>query len=426
MTIHIGLTNPALKEIHMQRRNNRSKLSATPKLRISVNVDTIDGYLDGDFPAIGDSVVTAKKVDGQIVAEYGNRVCMKGKHGAHNIHVRTMNSGTRLQFQGSPYAYKYGQNVHTSSSVLNACRIVFKHALKKFQIEHTAEQLQRWNDGDIHLKRVDLAVNFQMESETEARDVLHQVGRQLYENGHSMSRYGSTVYLRPREGKDYQLVFYAKGPQLRTMQRYLKLPGKDQLIEHCERIIRIELRLLSSELRKLGLDKASAWKKETAEQIFKKYIREKLKFLKVTSGPISAEELDGLNPLMRRLVRLHKVGEYKPEVYATRTRQRHTKLFAELGIDIKCPNQPLGSITSLKQYLSPKKVINDPPEWMKEMGLVPLSAKERAARKITLEKPSSELEAEQLPDDDEPAPFEINKPDRFGDRHGRILPGNVR
>lgn len=354
--------------------------------KISVHVDTVNFSINGIFSDLGATVVAVKKSGDQIVQEYGNRVPMKGKYGAHSINVRSMNSGTRLEFQGSPYAFRYGQNVHTSSDLLRGCRIIFKHALRKFEIEHTEEQFQRWNAGDIYLTRVDLAVNILVASETEGGDVLHQVGRQLYENGHSMGRYGSTVYFKPRDGKEYQVVFYAKGPQMRSLQRYKNLPGREKLLEHCERIVRIELRLLASELKKLGLEKASSWESDTAERIFRKYMATKLKFLKVTSGPIADEDFDGLSDRMRPVLALHKTGGYTAAVYSDRSRQRHYSFFRKRGIDLKSPNQPHESITSLKPFFSPTKVINDAPEWMKEMGLVPLSAQERKAQEVARRK----------------------------------------
>jgi Phage replication protein CRI len=158
-------------------------LSSTPKQykqKISVNIDTVDFSIAGNFNSLGASIVTSKKECGLIVAEYGNRVPMKGKYGAHNINVRSMNSGKKLQFEGSPFAFLYGQNVYTSSDLLRGCRIVYRHAIKKFGIEPTVDQLERWNSGDIDLTRVDLAVNFQVGSETEGNDVLHQIGRQLH------------------------------------------------------------------------------------------------------------------------------------------------------------------------------------------------------------------------------------------------------
>lgn len=403
------------------QENAISKSSKKSKVKIFVNVDTVDFYLKGRFSNLGASVVTAKKVGGKIIDEYGNRVRMKGKHGAHSIHVRTLNSGSRLLFQGSPYAYCYGQNLYTSSDLQRGCRIVIRHAIRKFGIEHTADQLQRWNDGDVYLKRVDLAVNFQAASEMEGCEVLHQVGRQLYESGRSMSRFDSTVYLKPRDGKEYQMVFYAKGPQMRSLQRYKNLPGKQQLLDHCEGIFRIELRLLASELKKLGLDKASAWESDTAETVFRKYMATKLKLLTVTSGPLANEDLSGLDDRMRPVLALHKTGGYSASVYSERTRQRHFRYFRQRGIDLNCPNQPVKSITSLTKYLSPKKVINDAPQWMKDMGLVPISGKDGKERKnAQAEKPREQVVMQPLCDDEQKA-IEINKPDRWGRRIGKIF-----
>lgn len=344
--------------------------------KILVNIDTVDFSIKGKFTHLGASIVTAKRNGDQTISEYGNRVCMKGKNNAHSIYAQSKNSGTRIFFQGSPFAYKYGQNLYTSGDMLRGCKIVIKSAIKKFNIEHTADQLKRWCGGDVDLTRVDLAVNLRLGSDALSKEILHQVGRQLYENGRPMSRYDSTVYYKPRDGKEFQIVFYAKGPQVRSMRRYENLPDRELFLEHCEGIVRIELRLLASELRKLGLEKASYWESDTAEKVFRRYMSQKLDFLSVTSGPIADDELGRLPARMRPALALHKLAkELLPSVFNLRSRQRQAKFFRDQGIDISCPNQLAGSITSLKRYLSPNKVINDPPLWMKEMGLVPPPSK---------------------------------------------------
>jgi hypothetical protein len=116
---------------------------------------------------------------------------------------------------------------------------------------------------------------------------------------------------------------------------------------------------------------------------------------------------------MRPVLALHKNGVDTTRIYSLRTRQRHCRFFSKRGIDIHCPNQPVESITSLLRYLSPKKVINEPPEWMKEMKLVPLSAKERIARG------NAKLESR----DQEPLQLNDDVPDIPETRlsHGRII-----
>lgn len=349
------------------------------KSKIAVNIDTVKLKLEGmlfDIP--GASVATLNDCNGKQLNSYGNRVPIKGNYGAHNMHVRTMNSGQELILEGSPFAFRYGQNVYTSSDLLRGCRLVIKRGMEEFDIKPSDSLLEKWREGDITLERVDLAVNFKLDSESEVKDVLKQTGRQLLEHGSPMGSYGSTVYFIPRKGKEYSICFYAKGQELRQAQKYVDLPSNDRLVKECENILRVEVRLRASELLELGLDKASAWDCDTPEKVFLQYMA-KLKLLNVTSGPFNVRDLEDVPARLKPVMALHKSGVDLKRVYSERTCRRHNQFFSGRGIDLRCPNQPVESITSLREYLSPEKVINSPPEWMQAQGLVPPPVGRKAA-----------------------------------------------
>jgi len=310
--------------------------------------------------------------DGEVLNILGNRVSLSGKDGIHNLHIRTKNFGKTLLISGSPFAFKYGQNVYTSSNMQAATIGSLKRVCKDFGMMPTPEQRQRWIEGDIHLERVDLAVNIKVGSEEEATDILRQIRLQLGEQQGSMRTSGTTVYWSPKNGKEYSIVFYAKGPQMRRQKRYFGQPFRDKLVSHCECIIRIELKLQARELRKLGLNKVSAWNDNTAEKVFRKYMHKKIKLFSVTSGPVTKEELVELPSQLRAVLALHKSGIELSTIYPKRTLQRHMSNMRELhGIDLKCPNQAKGTVVPLKTALSPRKVINSAPKWMRDKKLAP-------------------------------------------------------
>lgn len=350
---------------------NSTNVTNRTKSMVSVSVDTVAFSIEGaQFELPGATVATVTDKANQVIKTYGNRMPMTGKYGAHRVYVRTMDSGKTLQFEGSPFAYLHGQNVFTSSRLLQGCRKVIRRAFKKFEIAPSEALLQRLRDGDIDLQRVDLAVNFRLGSEEEVLRVLKQIGRQLNEHGRPMKRCGSTVMLTPRNGIEDSIAFYAKGPQMRQSQKYEKLPGREELLNECENMLRVEIRLRSGKLRQLGLNKAKDWKRNTASRVFELYMA-KLRFLEVTSGPLNEADLNGLSNPQRIALALHKSGVDLSMVYTQATLKRRLAEFKEMGIDLRCPNQPKISITRLSKYLSRKKVINDPPQWMLDKELVP-------------------------------------------------------
>jgi len=324
------------------------------------------------FEIPGSDSVVVYDHEGKTKAENGNRVPMVGKYKAHSMHARTLHAGQKLLIEGSPFASRYGQNVYTSRQCLRGCRIAIKRVIKIFAIDAPEHLVEKWMSGDIDIERIDLAVNFRLGSEAEVLDVLKQVKRQLIEQHGPTRTNGTSVWWEPQNGTRYSIMFYAKGQQIRhTMSaRKNKLPQREMLLKECENILRIEVRLRRSELKLLGLDKASAWGKDTAEMLFESYFS-KLKLLKITSGMVSADERRDLPPAMLKALAIHKAGMDLSDFYSEATCRKQRNYFRKLGVDLRVPNQTEGSITSLGEYLSSEKVIAEPPEWMNDEGIVP-------------------------------------------------------
>ncbi len=342
--------------------------------KAAVNIDTVEFSVNGPrdcFSIPGATTARVISAEGEVLDSYQNRTAVPGQFGAHKFNVRTMHSGEQLQVHGSPYACLYGQNVFTSSDLKKGIIYALKKVCTEFGIKPTKDQKRAWLAGDIDLNRVDLAVNFRFASEEECMAMLRQIRRQLQEQGGSTKTNGSTVYWIPRDGKEYSIAFYAKGPQMRRLKRFNKLPGKDKFLEECSFILRVEVRLRAEALRKLNLEKVHMWNEDSAQRAFAVYMR-RLRLLSVTSGPVTAKELDDLpHRRLRPVLALHKAGCALDQVYSRSSLQRHRADFRKLGIDLRCPNQPAGTVIPLTKALSPSRAIKSPPNWMLEKRLVP-------------------------------------------------------
>jgi hypothetical protein len=333
-------------------------------------VDTIKGSItngknvvpDADRVVLYDSEGVQKKT-------FGNRKKVSGKNGVHAMFIRSMDNDQRLEFEGAILGCKYGQNLFTSGDVRYASVIAIKRALKVCGEHEKAKEIEA---TDIDLERVDLAVNFRLESEEEVFRVLKQIRRQLIEQFGPTRTNGTSVCWAPRDGKEYMIVMYAKGRQLQhAMQRRKSKPSYwEALVDEANNILRVEVRLRRSELRKLGLGKASDWEEETARMVFMKYF-ENLKLLKVSSTVLSKKELKSTPQRLRPVLALHKLGCDLDQIYTPRSCQRHRDYFRKNGIDLRCPSQPENTIMSVLDYLSPDKAVREAPEWMIKKGVAP-------------------------------------------------------
>lgn len=358
-----------------------SKQSYKNKLISSVqyNIDTCEFSIKGERNTFNiPKSHTAHLIDndGVHINSYQNRIPIDSKFGIHKLHVRTKHSGEILVVDGSPFAYRYSQNTFTSPNMKKAAYIAIKNAFKAIGFKPTTEQISSLKAGDITIDRVDIAVNFILESETEVLDILKQVRRLLIEQRGTTKTCETTVYWMPNEGKEYSISLYAKGPQLSRLKRYNKLPNKSEYIDECKCILRIEVRLRTKSLLKLGLSKVCDWTEDSAQKVFSKYMG-RLKLLNITSGPLAYEELQILPNRLRHVLALHKAGCNLEKIYSHRTLQRYQGAFRKIGIDLKVPNQPANTETSLTRILSPRNAIKETPAWLIKAGMAPSITREQ-------------------------------------------------
>lgn len=344
-------------------------------MRPLISIDTIEMEVQGeDFLLPNASHAQLISKEGEVLARYQNRQEIKGKEGMHSLHARTKNSGKTLCIEGSPYGHKYGQNVFTSPHILPACIVALKSVCSSCEINPSPENKAKWMAGEIDLRRVDLAANFKISDALDANDVLHQISLQFLNFGIPMRRVGTSLYWAPRSGKEWTIALYAKEPEMHRKKGLKSHPQRNALLKECENMIRIEVRLRASELRKRGLAKASAWNEDTAYMVFSNYMK-KLNFLPSIQRSFDADELDKLPGRLRSPYALHKAGIDLSTVFGPRTLQRYRKDFTSMGIDVRTPNHLGDHSLSLRKILGPTKAYAEAPEWMVSAGMVPRSKK---------------------------------------------------
>jgi hypothetical protein len=355
----------------MNRKINPVDLPAD----FQVNIDTVR-FSVKDVELALDGVTTAiiTSAAGEYLHTITNRKEVEGKSPRHKLQVRyktlTDSKVGELFVEGSPFAFRYGQNVFSSADIREACIPTLRELSQTLQFTANKETRKAWEDGMIELHRVDLAVNFSLESEAQVRQALKQLAHQIAALPCQSSLHVRYAALVPRSAKKYMITAYAKGAQMR-----LKTAGNHQedaferLVEECQTVLRIEVRLLRRELKDLELTFARDWEANTAKRLFAAYLQ-KLPVHKVTFGPLSVDDLQQIDERMRPVLALHMHGiDWRP-IYSPRTRARHKAYFSAQGIDLNAPHQKRPSI-SLRDLLSRKRAIMDTPRWLISAGMAP-------------------------------------------------------
>lgn len=346
-----------------------------------VNIDTVRFSVRGvelELDNVTKAVIAS--ADGEYLHTITNRKGVEGVSPRHRLQVRyKTKAGSKegeLFVEGSPFAFRYGQNVFSSSDIHEACIPTLREVSQMLKFVASKETRKAWEDGVVELHRVDLAVNFVLESEAQVRQALKQLAHQIAAMPCQSSLHVRYVALAPRHASRYKISAYAKGSQMR-----LKTAGNHQeevferLVDECQTVLRIEVRLLRRELKDLGLTFVRDWEEDTAKRLFEKYFP-KLPVHKVTFGPLSADDLKKIGERMRPILALHMNGiDWRP-IYSPRSRARHKVHFAAHGIDLDAPHQTKPSI-SLRDLLSRKRAIMTTPRWLIDAGMAPRKKRKR-------------------------------------------------
>jgi hypothetical protein len=320
------------------------------------------------FEVKGATYVVVKSSNGETVKTIGNRVKIMGKYGIHTFHVRVLENGKILEIEGAISASLYGQNAFGSNSLARVMKRIIKLVIRKLGLTPPLKLIKEWMQGKFTIVRIDVAVNFQFQSEVEVHDVIKQSARQLLENDKHMSNYRTTTIYQPRGGKDYSISFYGKGAQMRCSNTANKLSDHDKLIQECDRILRLELRLQSNELKLLGLNIARVWSQSTPMEVINTYTA-RLDFLRFNTGAIAEDKLVGVSNPMLQTLALYAAGKNWGKNLSPRTVQRRLAEGKQLNLDLRCPPPANGSTRSIFETLSDKVMTT--PKWMIDAGIAP-------------------------------------------------------
>jgi hypothetical protein len=338
-----------------------------------VNIDTVDFSMENitlEIPNTLISLITTS--EGEILQARTNRKSVPALESAPPLYIRYRShpgsSKGQLFVQGSPYAHLYGQNVWTSDNVQNAVSPAIRRILKYLDIPVSKEISNRLMAGDVRLHRIDLAVNFRLEYEEDVDSAIKQLKHLLASQRCQSNLHQRYVALAPKGSKNYMISVYAKGSQVQTSKN-IDTEIRERLARACARILRIEVRLRRSELRKLNLSFVSDWTDQTAQDVFRKYFA-RLPLKGLSFGPLSHNDFVNIDDRMRPVLALHKMGVDWRLTYSDATRARHKAYFRQRGINLDSPNQ-LKSEISLAEMLNRKGAIARTPTWLIDEGMAP-------------------------------------------------------
>ncbi|HDR9097062.1 TPA: hypothetical protein QDB15_002628 [Burkholderia vietnamiensis] len=349
--------------------------------KFRINVDTVEFSVSGvkiNVEEINQMMVL--KPGGEMASLITNRKAIRGRFKRHPLQIRYretrggISEPGMLFVEGSVFGFKYGQNVFTSSNLRAGCLYALRCISRKVELNASPETWSKWKAGEILLDRVDLAVNFDLGSDS-VSTVVDRIAHQLIGKGTASRHHTGSVCLAPRDSKEYSVAMYAKGAEMKLARRKATSDQNyDRLVGECENLLRVEVRLRKRELKRCGLSRVSDWTIEKARDVFREYASKFPMLDVVAAGPVGRKELNRLPPKLRDVFALHKMGADLTVIYPPRTLATYRRKFAEIGIDIKCqsidnpPRNPALSFGPVKT-----------PRWLIDAGMAPRRKRNRGA-----------------------------------------------
>ena len=322
--------------------------------------------------------------DGEVIQMGSYAVCIKGKARQHTIKVRHDLQRNELQIEGSAYGFLYGQNVFTGINLPWITHHLLKKVAEKLSLPET--QLAQWSADQIVVDRLDLAMNLNLGSDEDANSALVQLGQQFAARQRSMFMQATTLYWNPRLGKDYVIALYAKGPELQAKydRRKEDDPILERILSETVGMLRVELRFRRPELHKLCMTRVVDWTRQSMANAFCRYFA-RMPIWNVTSGSLTAEELEGLSPAEKRYLAFHKLGAPMRLLFTERSTQRFRKSFREKHyLDLRCPNRDQRTMRLVDLMSDPDRFVKTP-QWLIEAGWAPGQRKPNFGQKPSIQ-----------------------------------------
>ncbi len=277
----------------------------------------------------------------------GEVLCMNGDSIEWGVYKRLQMEGsysTKIQVQSTTHDHRLGIRVsgnlvkwHQGHNVFgsNDLRAIIWASLSRIceiaNIRPSLAELIAWTSGDvIELFRVDVTESQDLGSRQRVQAALRALDASAHLKMRGRGTYYGDSLLFGKGSRRWSLTAYAKGPEIDKHPLPAGLHDSP-LKAHADGLLRLEVRMLSMHLKKLGLASLERWNENTALEVHQKH----LSTLEISdSTMIDTTALDALPGRLKASYQLWKEGHDLREMYPRRTFYNHRRELLAHGIDI--------------------------------------------------------------------------------------------
>jgi len=278
---------------------------------------------------------------------------------------------THLWINGNPSKFLQGHNVFGSDDIASLLYDVFCVLVKQFDLKPTEDELLRIKAGDYPIGMLDINYSFLLPSRGDVLAFIRALEFKAKTRHGRPATKGGTLYFG-KNSQRWALKFYCKAEEIQTSRGKLpfEIQGKG-IEEWVDNILRIELRLLNKELRRLDITMVKDLNQSIVKQLFNDYLR---KIEMTEQIKLSDEIMLNMPNKLRSTYTLWSEGHDLRNLISKPTYYRHRKDLKEFGINIDLRPESINksNVVPLVRILEAQPV--GVPHWAFEQNLVHRSA----------------------------------------------------
>jgi len=291
------------------------------------------------------------------------RMQMLGSY-ATTVQVRSarMADGRQgVRVSGNLVKWFQGHNIFGTNDLRGLVLESLSKILEIGKIAASIDELQSWTIGDIELLRVDCTESANFGNEKRVLNALRSLDQSANLKFRGRGQFNGHSLLFGKGSRNWSLTLYSKGTELHKH----KLPSalrETPLQAFADGLLRMEFRLLSMHLKKLGLSKLWAWCENTASSVHQIMLQN----LQISDATmIDSDVIESLPTRYKLIYQSWKDGHDLRTIFPRNTFYRHRRALLAYGVDISIKQDrheaETSNVVPIRVVLVGKPV--DVPEW---------------------------------------------------------------
>lgn len=287
---------------------------------------------EGDSSPFYAGEVMATKPDGDLDWGIYKRMEMVGSYST-KIQVRSARMADDRQgvrVSGNLVKWFQGHNVFGTNDLRGLVLEALPKILQEIGIQPSLSELQSWVSGDIDLMRVDCTESADFGNEKRVLNALRSLDQSANLKFRGRGQFNGHSLLFGKGSRNWSLTLYSKGTELSKHKLPMGL-SETPIRAFADGLLRMEFRLLSMHLKKMGLQKLWAWCENTASSVHQNMLQN----LQISDATmLDSDIIESLPTRYKLIYQSWRDGHDLRSILTRPTFYRHRRALLGYGVDI--------------------------------------------------------------------------------------------